>query len=70
MVERACQAAVWKWLRACRFGFAGGCVKKLKTMGESGVEQVRKAEMIAEIFRFGVKLREQICGAVVEWSSG
>ena len=27
-------------LRACRFGFMGGCVKKLKTMGESGVERV------------------------------
>ena len=39
-------------------------------MGELVVEQVRKVEMIAEIFWFGVKLREQICGAVVEWSSG
>ena len=39
-------------------------------MGELVVEQVRKVEMIAEIFRFGVKVREQICGAVVEWSSG
>lgn len=27
-------------LGACRFGFAGGCVKKLKTMGESGVKRV------------------------------
>lgn len=27
-------------LRACRFGFMGGCVKKLKTMGESGVERI------------------------------
>lgn len=27
-------------LRACRFGFMSGCVKKLKTMGESGVERV------------------------------
>lgn len=39
-------------------------------MGELVVEQVRKAEMIAEIFRFGVKLREQICGAVVECRAG
>ena len=45
-------------------GGRGGCEEELKTMGESGVEQVRKAEMIAEIFRFGVKLRERICGAI------
>ena len=32
-------------------------MKKLKTMGESGVERVRKAEMIAGFFRFVVKLR-------------
>lgn len=38
-------------------GGRGGCEEKLKTMGELVVEQVRKAEMIVGIFRFGVKLR-------------
>jgi hypothetical protein len=37
-------------IRACRFGFAGGCGDELKTMGELVVERVRKADMIAGIF--------------------
>lgn len=53
-------------LGACRFGFESGCVKKLKTMGELVVERVRKAEMIAGIFRFGVKLRKKCEARSVE----
>lgn len=53
-------------LRACRFGFSGGCGDELKTMGELVVERVRKAEMIAGIFRFGVKLRKNCEARSVE----
>lgn len=48
----------------------GGCEEELKTMGNLGLGEAGKVEMIAGIFRFVVKLWEQICGAVVEWSSG
>ena len=48
----------------------GGCGDELKTMGILGLGEAGKVEMIEGIFRFGVKLREQICGAVMEWSSG
>lgn len=40
-------------------------MKKLKTMGILGLGEAGKVEMIAEIFRFVVKLREWICGAAV-----
>lgn len=42
-----------------------GCEEELKTMGILGLGEAGKVEMIAEIFRFVVKLRERICGAVV-----
>lgn len=39
-------------------------------MGIRGLGEAGKVQMIAGIFRFGVKLWEQICGAVVKWLSG
>lgn len=42
MVERALSGGCVEVIRACRFGFAGGCVKKLKTVSESVVERVVK----------------------------
>lgn len=35
--------AVERVLRACRFGLAGGCVKKLKTMVILGLRCVRRS---------------------------
>lgn len=42
VVERALSGGCVEVIRACRFGFAGGCVKKLKTVSESVVERVVK----------------------------
>lgn len=55
-----------------REGLGGVVVAEmsLRRWTNAGLERVRKAEMIAEIFRFGVKLRKRIYSAVVEWSSG
>lgn len=50
-------------LRACRFGFSGGCGDELKTMGELVVERVRKAEMIAGIFSVWGEAAEELRGA-------
>lgn len=50
-------------IRACRFGFAGGCGDELKTMGELVVERVRKAEMIAGIFAVCGEAAEEVRGA-------
>ena len=62
MIERACMGSCVQMVRACRFGFAGGCGDELKTMGELVVERVREAEMSAGIFA--------VCGEAAEEARG
>lgn len=62
--------AVWRCWGREGLGVVVVTGRSLRRWTNSGLERVRTVEMIAGIFRFVVKLREQICGAVVEWSSG